>query len=144
MPALAQDAAPRFPLKPFSHKKHLALGNVAPVLARAIDKKTYLSPPGNLRAQLNTTNTCEACHRGITRSDQVSRANMPQMADCLVCHGPPDPPFSCGFCHPPGARLKPASHTANFVDTHPKELAALGKESCAVCHGRKFTCLGCH
>jgi hypothetical protein len=132
------------PLKPFSHKKHLALGNIAPVIARAIDDKTYLSPPGNLRAQLNTNNPCEACHRGISQSEQITRANMPQMADCLVCHDQVEPPFSCSFCHTSEAKLKPATHTAQFLDTHPKALAALGRETCAVCHGAKFRCLGCH
>ncbi len=132
------------PLKVFSHKKHLALGNIAPVIARAIDKGAYLSPPGKLRSQLNTTNVCEACHRGLSESDEVSKINMPQMADCLVCHGPPDPPFNCTFCHPKDAKLKPTTHTATFIDSHPKNLAALGKETCAVCHGQKFLCLGCH
>jgi hypothetical protein len=132
------------PLKAFSHKKHLALGNIAPVIARAIDKGTYLSPPGNLRGQLNTTNPCEACHRGLGQSDQITRANMPQMADCLVCHDQVDPPFSCSFCHTSEAKLKPATHTPDFLDSHPKSLASLGKETCDVCHGRKFRCLGCH
>ncbi len=146
--AFAADTQPLVPLKPFSHKKHLALGNVAPVIARAIEKGTYLSPPGNLRALLNTKNPCEACHRGLAQSENVTRANMPKMADCLVCHDQVEPPFSCVFCHPKDARLKPATHTADFVDSHPKMLAArkagVVKESCAVCHGRQFRCLGCH
>ena len=142
----AADTRPPVPLKPFSHKKHLALGNIAPVIARAIDKGTYLSPPvpGNLRALLNTTNQCEACHRGLRDSDEVSRVNMPKMADCLVCHDQVEPPFSCSFCHPANAKLKPATHKEDFLDSHPKALKALGKESCAVCHARKFRCLGCH
>jgi hypothetical protein len=133
------------PLKSFSHKKHLALGNIAPVIARAIDNGTYLSPPGNLRAQLDTKNPCEACHRGLGQSDEITRANMPQMADCLVCHDQVDPPFSCSFCHTKEANLKPATHAADFLDSHPKKLASLGgKETCDVCHGLKFRCLGCH
>src|SRR6266849_5720572 len=122
------DTKPRVPLKPFSHKKHLALGNIAPVIARAIDNGTYLSPPGNLRSLLKTNNVCEACHRGLAQSDEVSRVNMPKMADCLVCHGPPEPPFNCSFCHPASAKLKPATHTKDFLDSHPKALAALSKE----------------
>ena len=134
------------PLKPFSHKKHLALGNIAPVIARAIDNGTYLSPPaGNLRAQLDTKNPCEACHRGLAEAEEITRANMPQMADCLVCHDQVEPPFSCSFCHTKDAVLKPAAtHTPDFLDSHPKKLASLGKETCDVCHGRKFRCLGCH
>ena len=139
------DTKPAVALKPFSHKKHLALGNIAPVIARAIDQGTYLSPPGNLRAQLANATQCEACHRGLRDSDEVSRVNMPKMADCLVCHDQVEPPFSCAFCHPKDAKLKPAAtHTADFLDSHPRVLKNLEKGSCAVCHGRKFTCLGCH
>jgi hypothetical protein len=36
---------PVTPLERFSHAQHMKLGNIAPVLARAIDSKTYLSPP---------------------------------------------------------------------------------------------------
>ena len=75
------------PLKEFSHQKHLKLGNVAPVIAAAIDKGTYLGKNGaQIRPLLNSSNQCEACHRGLEVSEKVSRANMPQMADCLVCH----------------------------------------------------------
>ena len=66
------------------------------------------------------------------------------MADCLVCHNKVDPPFSCGFCHVEGANLKPASHAANFLESHSRKDANLDLKTCAVCHGRKFTCLGCH
>src|SRR5689334_2038154 len=83
----------------FSHEKHLRLGNVAPLLAKAIDTGQYLSPPGGIRAHLNGTNPCLACHRGIETSDLVSRAQMPQMADCLVCHSKIELPFSCEYCH---------------------------------------------
>ena len=146
------NAWPPVPLKPFSHKKHLALGNMAPVIARAIDNETYLTPkkdlPANLRAQLNTTNPCEACHRGLAQSEEVTQANMPRMADCLVCHDQIELPYSCAFCHPKEAKLRPETHKADFLDAHPKSLKEKGgpleKASCAVCHGVKFRCLGCH
>jgi hypothetical protein len=137
------------PLARFSHATHMKLGNIAPVLRAAIDSKTYLSPPGDLRARLNAAHNnepgaCQACHRGLEESDRVTAAAMPRMADCLVCHTQIDPPDSCEFCHAKTMTLKPASHTADFLDTHPRKLASLDKESCAVCHGRKFTCAGCH
>jgi hypothetical protein len=125
--ALAIVSAQPPPLKEFSHPKHLKLGNVAPVIAAAIDKGTYLGKNGaQIRPLLNSTNQCEACHRGLQDSEKVSRANMPQMADCLVCHNEAD------------------IHPLNILDTHTKKNAIVDKESCAVCHGRKFTCLGCH
>lgn len=85
---------------------------------------------------------CLACHRDVTQ-DRPS-APLAQMAGCLVCHTQVDPPYSCEFCHGKDAQLKPASHTPDFLDTHTSKRAVPGKSSCAVCHGRKFTCLGCH
>ena len=92
------------------------MGNLAPVIAAAIDKKTYLQPPGDIRRHLNTQNACEACHRGLEESDQVTPAAMPQMADCLVCHTEIDNPFSCEKCHAKNAALKPASHVASYPE----------------------------
>ena len=129
----------------FDHTLHLKLGNLAPLIAAAIDKKTYLTPAGpELRAQLNTQNPCQACHRGLEVSDRPDRSGLPQMADCLVCHNQIDPPYSCEFCHAKGAELKPASHSPDFLDTHTSGKLGFDKATCAVCHGRKFHCLGCH
>src|SRR3984885_3699320 len=84
------------PLKEFSHAKHLKLGNVAPVIAAAIDSGIYLGQNGaKIRPLLNSGNACLACHRGLEESEAVSRTNMPQMADCLVCHNQIDLPDSC-------------------------------------------------
>jgi len=129
----------------FDHQLHLRLGNLAPLIGAAIDKKTYLTPAGpELRAQLNAQNPCEACHRGLEVSDRPDRSGLPQMADCLVCHNQIDPPYSCEFCHAKEAKLKPASHTPDFLDTHTSGKLDLDKTACAVCHGRRFHCLGCH
>ena len=129
-------------LSRFNHQKHLALGNTAPVIRAAIDAKTYLSPPGDIRRHLDSSNACAACHRGMEQSTTLAKTDLPQMADCLVCHNQIDPPFSCEFCHAKGPALKPASHTVEFHDSHSRK--TVDKASCAVCHGRKFTCLGCH
>ena len=128
----------------FSHAQHLKMGNVAPLLAAAIDKRDYLQPPGDIRRYLNTTDACQACHRGLPESDRVTPAAMPQMADCLVCHSEIDNPFSCEKCHAKGAPLKPASHLPGFLSDHTSGKLKLDKASCAVCHGRNFRCLGCH
>lgn len=128
----------------FNHKLHLIFGNAAPVLARAIDSGSYLSPPGNIRRFLNTENPCVPCHRGVSETDLAAKENLPRMADCLVCHIKIDPPFSCAYCHTPEATLKPASHTARFGDLHSSRQAVPDKTTCKVCHGVKFTCMGCH
>jgi hypothetical protein len=128
----------------FNHQLHGKLGNIAPLIARAIDRKEYLSNPGDLRQSLNTKNACAACHRGLESSDQVSHAAFPHMADCLVCHNQIDPPFSCEKCHVPTQKLTPSSHTEGWLDLHSSGKSGMDKTTCAVCHGRKFTCRGCH
>jgi hypothetical protein len=142
--AASLSAQTRPPLKDFSHKRHVALGNVAPVIAAAIDKGTYLGNGQDIRKSLNSTNPCQACHRGLENSEKVTAANMPKMADCLVCHNQIDPPDSCAFCHLAGVKLTPANHEGEFIDTHTSNKSGLDYASCAVCHGRRFKCLGCH
>lgn len=129
----------------FNHRQHLRMGTFIPkLIARAIETKAYLSPSGGIREQLEFNNACTGCHRGLRQSDQVSKANLPQMADCLVCHPKIEPPFSCTYCHVESPALKPANHGPGFVDLHSSGKANLDKTTCAVCHGRRFTCLGCH
>ncbi len=128
----------------FDHQKHLSLGNIAPVIKAAVKSGAYLSPPGDLERRLSSTNACEACHRGLGESKEPTKAVFPRMADCLVCHNKIDPPWSCELCHDKSVKIRPATHTADFLDVHHKRVNTLGRETCAVCHGRKFTCLGCH
>lgn len=137
-------APPETRVAAFSHAQHLKMGNVAPVIAAAIDKKTYLQPPGDIRRHLNTQDACQACHRGLPESDQVTAAAMPQMADCIVCHSEIDNPFSCEKCHARNSNLKPANHASSFLSDHTSGKLNLDKASCVVCHGRNFRCLGCH
>ena len=138
-------APPPTKLARFNHHQHLKLGNTAPVIAAAIDHKTYLAPPGTeMRSALDTQNACLACHRGLESSDKAETGGLRLMADCLVCHTQIDPPDSCELCHANVAALKPASHTPDFLDTHTSGKLALDKATCAVCHGRHFRCLGCH
>ncbi len=131
-------------LNRFSHQQHLQFGNLSKVIASAIDKKTYLSPPADIRRHLGTPNPCGACHRGMEESEAVSHAALPQMADCLVCHSKIEMTDSCATCHAKSMELKPVSHVEGFFSEHSSGKLNLDKTSCAVCHGRRFTCLGCH
>jgi hypothetical protein len=142
----AQIGAPRAPrVARFNHQLHLKLGNIAPVIASAIDHKQYLAPAGTeVRAALNTNDACIVCHRELFSSDQAGVGGLRQMADCLVCHTQIDPPYSCELCHAKDARLKPPNHTPDFLDTHTTGKLGLDEQTCAVCHGRHFRCLGCH
>lgn len=128
----------------FNHQLHLELGNLAPVIAAAIDEGSYLSPAKNIRSQLNEENSCQACHRGLQETDLADRANLPQMADCLVCHAEIAPPFSCEFCHTKEAQIKPSSHAPDYLDLHNSGKVKLEKQSCKICHGTGFRCMGCH
>lgn len=126
----------------FNHQQHMKMGNIAPLLAKAIDSGQYLSAPGDERRWLDTKNPCEACHRGLEESEQISASNLPRMADCLVCHNKIDPPYSCETCHTDVHALIPATHNEKWVDVHTD--VKIEKQSCAVCHGRRFRCQGCH
>lgn len=132
-------------LTSYNHALHLKMSNVAPVIANAIQKGKYLAPvPAGLKDQLRTQSQCEACHRGLRQSDAIVKSNFPAMADCLVCHDQIDVPSSCTKCHLESQRLRPPSHNPEFIDLHSSSKAKLDKTGCAVCHGRNFTCQGCH
>lgn len=127
----------------FNHQLHAKNGNIAPLLRAAIAGKQYLDT--RTPAHLETTNNCAGCHHGIEQSENVASVSVfPLMADCLVCHNKLDPPFSCEKCHNNVPALKPASHVEGFMDKHNRMKDSLDKSGCATCHGRKFTCLGCH
>ena len=129
----------------FNHQLHGRMGNLAPLFASAIDKKTYLSKPGDARRHLASKNACVACHRGMEESESLlAKTAFPAMADCLVCHTKIDPPFSCETCHDAKAELRPSNHLADFLDSHNRKNHTWDKDTCAVCHGVRFTCLGCH
>jgi len=128
----------------FNHRLHLQLGNLTPVIAAAIDGGSYLSAAKNIREHLDPQNPCSACHRALERVDLAGNSNLPQMADCLVCHAEIDPPFSCEFCHTKNAQIKPLSHTPDYLDLHNSGRLKLEKETCVICHGHHFRCMGCH
>ncbi len=129
----------------FDHEFHLGLGNVAPLIASAIDSGDYFGKPGDARRFLDTENACAACHRGLEESVSVQGgAHLPKMGDCIVCHTKIDNPFTCPECHHQGVDLKPADHTREFIDGHSTGRVGLDKLTCLPCHGRNFSCMGCH
>ena len=129
----------------FNHEFHLGMGNVAPIIAVAIDDGKYLGYPRGEREHLNTEVSCVACHRGLDQAEKVdSSLHLPAMADCLVCHDQVDNPFSCEKCHDPATPLKPTDHSRDFVDKHSTGKMGFDKLTCQPCHGKKFTCMGCH
>lgn len=148
--AMPMGEAKRRLVTKFNHQRHLSFGNVAPVIAAAIQAKGYhnssagAAPGPALESQLATAGACTACHRGIERSTLVDGTHFPAMQDCLVCHPKIDPPFSCEKCHDAGDHLKPVSHANDFMDRHTTGKLGLNKVTCVVCHGTGFRCMGCH
>ena len=129
----------------FDHTFHLGLGDVAPLIAAAIDIGNYFGKPGDARRFLAGGSACTACHRGLEESVRVDPAtDMPVMGDCIVCHDRIDNPFTCKECHIEGIDLMPADHTRQFVDLHSTGKLNLDKVTCLPCHGRNFACMGCH
>ncbi len=127
----------------FNHQLHMKFGNIAPMIKAAVAANQYLDkkPPEHL----DTKNACAGCHHGIEQSENVKASNVfPQMGDCLVCHNKIDPPFSCEKCHDNVASLKPINHTRDFIDRHNRNNEGLDRSTCFTCHGKRFTCLGCH
>jgi hypothetical protein len=136
-------------VKDFSHFQHFSFGNLAPIIAGAIDRRQYLGSPNKidilgLRANLVTENPCQACHRGLQTSiGPLTKANFPNMEDCLVCHNNIEAPATCTKCHTPTMNLKPANHTPDLLDRYNAGKLNLDKTTCASCHGKRFSCLGC-
>jgi hypothetical protein len=127
----------------FNHQLHAKLGNIAPMIRAAIAGKTYLDT--RTPAHLDTANSCAGCHHGIEQSENVKSASVfPHMGDCLICHNKVDPPFSCEKCHANPVSLKPANHTRNFIDRHNRNNEGLDRSGCFTCHGKQFSCMGCH
>ena len=98
----------------FNHEFHLQLGNIAPLLAAAVDNGTYLGGPGDIRRHLDTASECQACHRGLEETDTASDAHLPRMSDCLICHSEVNNPFSCEQCHLENVNLRPRRPHANL------------------------------
>ncbi len=124
----------------FDHAFHVRLGDLAPLLAAAIDGGKYFGSP-QIRPLLDRASGCTACHRGLETSEATP---LPVMSDCLVCHSEIDNPFSCSYCHLEGVNLRPADHTPEFADLHSTGKIKLDKASCLPCHGTNFECRGCH
>lgn len=131
----------------FSHAQHVQT-NPGPLIAAAIKSKTWLGAAKEAPKRLNASNACTSCHHDIEESEAITeatgKAHYPRMADCLTCHNQINPPESCKTCHDPATNFRPADHTAAFVDGHAQKGAVADKQSCYGCHGRNFTCKGCH
>jgi DnaJ-class molecular chaperone len=130
----------------FSHAQHVKV-NPGPIIAAAIKNGTWLGKESEKPAAVDTKNACVACHHDIEKSEAIKEddghKHYPRMADCLTCHNKINPPESCKQCHDSSMTFRPATHTAEFVDAHGVK-GKIAKTDCASCHGKNFTCKGCH
>jgi hypothetical protein len=127
-----------------------------------------LIPTANIRmshwAHLRRNILCAQCHGQVERIGLGTRAELPRMAGCLVCHAQTgaargEARGSCNGCHltDPGGqlrtrfatgRLKPpawlhgAEHGPDWAARH-KSVAGANSELCASCHGPSW-CTDCH
>ena len=127
----------------FGHNSHVNLDSIGILLKMAVSSGNYLGIPPDLSEEFDLENACTSCHRGMNKTDYSTKDNLPVMSDCLLCHSEVDPPFSCGNCHSSDFRLTPVSHTETWIDDH-TEMKHEKPNSCESCHGRSFTCRGCH
>ena len=129
----------------FSHQQHLALGNPAPRIAKAIDSGKYLGHVGDIRPLLDTDNSCVACHRGLPQDEQVdSKATSRECPTAWSATTRSTIPSVARRATRAISRSSPPTHTRNFIDQHSTGKMGFDKLTCQPCHGRKFTCMGCH
>lgn len=114
-------------------------------------RKTLVAKfPHATHAKVVAKGECLGCHHSIDKSENISESDgkrhFPRMEECMACHSSSiNPPESCKQCHDEKSMtFRPASHSAEWVDKHGDKNANIDKASCAVCHGKRFTCKGCH
>lgn len=117
--------------------------------ATEISRIENYSPKFSHQLHLEAKLECLDCHSGIKKRTAPSAAlNLPAMSDCISCHSAKSVSVECSTCHLPGEKLKPASHTMNFIHSHSDiaknhtdEFSA--NKTCATCHQQSF-CQECH
>lgn len=91
---------------------------------------------------------CESCHRTAPHENGVTRR--PGMDICFACHGMTHPDGllatdECSACHPPGRKLRPASHVEDWAEApHAAKGRAEGVNGCMMCHDSVADCDACH
>jgi hypothetical protein len=107
---------------------------------------------------------CADCHGDLARVELATRAQLPRMASCLVCHDGVKASMACATCHLgsargakgapldtalPGGLLRPGPGNPFGLDHGPRferahaQLAARQRDQCLACH-TESSCLKCH
>jgi len=146
----ASDFSPEVPPRPvlFSHQQHLGIPDLTSRIITALESGTYPEgDPTAIRKQIESDETCTACHRGLRQAHLGRREHYPLMSDCLVCHKPKANAMTeCRSCHIPEFDLLPVDHKVQeFFDEHSSEGRQHKVERCRQCHTPRFNpCSQCH
>jgi hypothetical protein len=132
----------------FSHRLHLLLPDLAGPLLEALASGRHAgSGPARRHRGIDPSRPCSVCHRGLEEVSLGGPDNLPEMADCLVCHtSGGDAMRRCGDCHPPGFDRRPQDHrVVGFFDAHSAAEARPIATNCRMCHTPGFNpCTQCH
>jgi hypothetical protein len=99
----------------------------------------------HLGANLN----CADCHSEVTSKEAVVPYILPTMSQCMSCHSNRNASIECNSCHKSSDRLKPLTHSANFLHQHgdlartSTEFLGSDTKTCNLCHSTNF-CQECH
>ena len=86
--------------------------------------------------------SCEKCHIGISKSENILAKHLPKMGVCIKCHDNKTQIDYCSFCHNKKENLKPDDHDITWNAEHGIS-TNIDKEICNTCHTNNM-CLECH
>ncbi len=86
--------------------------------------------------------TCEKCHAGVSKSENIFDKHLPNMASCVTCHADMDKKDYCYTCHGKEENLKPDDHFLAWQKEH-GIVSAMDANSCTQCHTTAY-CIDCH
>jgi c(7)-type cytochrome triheme protein len=87
---------------------------------------------------------CIACHAGIELADKSTTKPLPAMPVCIKCHDNRKAPAECKTCHVNVDELKPASHSARWLESSEHGLQSrVDIAACDQCH-QQSSCDQCH
>lgn len=110
------------------------------------DTYTWLPTPGLIfphSTHLEGGIECGRCHPGIAGAEALAPRTPLPMNLCMDCHTTPLTDSGCNSCHATLAGKLPASHDADWSQTHGLFIHGSTGDDCGICH-QQTDCEGCH
>jgi len=87
---------------------------------------------------------CSVCHGDMTKMEELSEIEWPDMFKCKKCHDGDEAPIDCEVCHKVVRKeIAPENHHGDWAMQH--GLVSRTDRSCQFCHGtEKRFCQECH